>query len=131
MLIALSGGSPREREAIALRLVDSGKAGLQVYSQPLPNSRSSYRRVALLRKAMQGAAVRSQVKGTVIAHCLTEPEARLVRDLGGVVWHLYSRPSAEVVIRNGDPVVIDGDHGAGHLLAPLEALSELMLAQAG
>lgn len=131
MLIALSGGSPREREAIALRLVQSGKAGLQVYSQPLPNPRSAHRRLALLCQAMEGAALHSQVKGTVVAHCLTESEAGLVRELGGVIWHLYSRPSAEVVIRNGDPVVIDGDHGTGHLLAPLEALSELMLFKAG
>lgn len=131
LLIALSGGSQKEREAIAARLVESGKVGLQVYSQPDPNSRYPARRHSILSTALQGSPLRSQAKGVVVAHCLTEREAGLVRELGGAVWHLYSRPSAEVVIRNGDLIVINDEESVGHLLCPLDALSEQMMAKAG
>lgn len=131
MLIALSGGSPVEREAIAARLVDSGKAGLQAFSSPEPKSSYPAQRLRILREALRGGALRSRAKGVVVSHCLTEEEACLVRELGGAVWHLYSRPSALVVIRNGDRIVVDDEDGFGHVRAPLEALSELLLARAG
>lgn len=65
----------------------------------------------------------------MIAHCLTEQEAQEVRDRGGVVWHLYSRPSGSVSIRLGDVMVTDGQAGFRHVREPLEALSELILSR--
>ena len=131
MLIALSGGSPAEREAVSESLVNSGKVGLVPYVLREPNVAYPYRRLKVLSAALQGGVLRSRSKGVVVVHCLTEEEAGLVRDLGGSIWHLRSRPSGLVAIRLGDIVVTSDEHGAGHVRAPLEALSELMLAQAG
>lgn len=131
MLIALSGGSPVEREAISQCLVESGKARLSEFALREPKASHPYRRLNVLRAALQDGPPRRRLAGVVVTHCLTENEATLVRELGGVVWHLYSRVSSLVVIRNGDAIVTSDEHGIGHVRAPLEALSELMLAQAG
>lgn len=131
MLIALSGGSPSEREAIATRLMRSGKARLVEFSRPAPKGCYGAQRLSVLRAGLGKQAARARPVGVVVTHCLCEQEAALVRELGGVVWHLYRRPSATVVIRNGDPIVTDCDDGWAHVRSPLEALSELMLAKAG
>lgn len=128
MLIALSGGSPAQRERIAARLIESGKARLQAYVQHEPKASHPYRRAHVLRAALEQGGHRGRQHGLVVVHCLTEQEAVLVREQGGVLWHLYSRPSARVVIRAGDCMVVDDDEGEDHIRAPLEALSELLLA---
>lgn len=120
LLVALSGGKPAEREAIARRLVDSGRVPLSAFSQPAPKAAYPAQRAKILRTALRG---RDPALGVVVAHCLTEREAEAVRELGGVIWHLYSRPSALVVIRNGDQIVTDDEGGIGHVRAPLEALA--------
>lgn len=131
LLIALSGGSPQEREAIAHRLLASGK-GLSVeFNRRTPKACYGAQRLSQLRSGLGMSAPRKRAVGTVVTHCLSEQEARLVREQGGVVWHLYNKPSSFVVMRNGDPVVADGEDGFAHVRSPLEALSELILAQAG
>lgn len=132
LLIALSGGLPKERVEIADRLVTSGKGQFASYAQATPSADYALRRVEVLR-AFLGAPAEtgepSPVEGLVIAHCLTEQEAQEVRDRGGVVWHLYSRPSGSVSIRLGDVMVTDGQAGFRHVREPLEALSELILSR--
>ena len=65
----------------------------------------------------------------MIVHCLTLEEAALVRESGGEVWHVYgAKPSALVPIRRADRMVTTGENGFAHVLAPLEALSEYLLA---
>lgn len=133
LLIALSGGSPSERVEIADRLVTSGKGQFASYAQATPSADFALRRVAALRSFLGDAAAPtdepSPVEGLVIAHCLTEEEAQEVRARGGAVWHLYSRPSGAVVIRQGDVMVTDGQAGFRHVREPLEALSELILSR--
>lgn len=131
MLIALSGGSPREREAIAQRLVGSRHARLVEFSRPAPKGCYGVARASVLESGLGRLSARARPVGVVVTHCLSEQEAALVRTLGGAVWHLYSRPSAMVVIRNGDAIVTGGEDGFQHVRSPLEALSELLLAKAG
>lgn len=130
MLIALAGGNRESREAISARLVDSGKAGLRAFSSPEPKASHPYRRLRILREALQGGDLRSRCRGVLVTHCLTEHEAKLVRELGGVVWHIYERLPAVVVIRNGDAIVTIAEDGFAHVRSPLEALSDLLLARA-
>lgn len=120
MLIALSGGKPAEREAIARRLSAAGQAPLSVFAQRAPKAAYPAQRAELLRNALAGSA---SAQGLVVAHCLTEREAALVREAGGSIWHLYSRPSALVEIRLGDLIVTCDECGTGHVRAPLEALA--------
>lgn len=120
MLIALVGGKQVEREAIARRLVGSGMAALSAFALREPCARYPHQRAGLLRAAVAEMAAG---EGLVITHCLTEREAKTVRELGGAVWHLYSRPSAVVVIRNDDQIVTDTARSLGHVRAPLDALS--------
>lgn len=132
LLIALSGGYPKERLEIAGRLVSSGKGPLAAYAQATPSADYPARRVEILRAFLDGPsdapAERSAVEGMVVAHCLTELEAAEVRQRGGFVWHLYSRPSSVVSIRQGDLMVTDGQKGFAHVYEPMEALSEALLA---
>lgn len=120
-LIALVGGKQVEREDIARRLVASGMAPLSAFALREPCARYPHQRAGLLRAAVAGLG---GAEGLVITHCLTEREAKTVRELGGTVWHLYSRPSAMVVIRNGDQIVTSDPRGLGHIRAPLEALAQ-------
>lgn len=131
LLIALSGGTPSERVDIADRLVTSGKGQFAAYAQATPSADYGLRRLEVLRNFLGGADEPSDVpppvEGMVITHCLTEQEAQEVRARGGVIWHLYSRPSGSVSIRLGDVMVTDGQAGFRHVREPLEALSELIL----
>lgn len=127
LLIALVGGSRNEREAFSQSLIGSGKARLVEFAQPHPDAAYPYRRLNILHAALDDKAIRRRGAGVVVTHCLTEQEAALVRELGGVVWHLYKRPSSLVVIRSGDAIVTNDEHGWAHVRSPLEALSELML----
>lgn len=133
LLIALSGGTPSERVEIADRLVSSGKGQFAAYAQATPSADYALRRLDVLRAFLGGSVepsdAPSPVEGLVIAHCLTEQEAQEVRSRGGVVWHLYSRPSGTVSIRQGDVMVTDGQAGFRHVREPLEALSELILSR--
>lgn len=133
LLIALSGGTPSERVDIADRLVSSGKGQFASYAQATPSADYGLRRREVLRAFLGDAGVASEapsaVEGLVIAHCLTEQEAQEVRARGGVIWHLYSRPSGSVSIRQGDVMVTDGQAGFRHVREPLEALSELILSR--
>lgn len=122
VLIALSGGKPGEREEIAQRLIAAGRAPLSVFAQREPKAAYPAQRAGLLRTALAGS---SNAQGLVVAHCLTEREAALVREVGGSIWHLYSRPSALVEIRLGDLIVTCEECGTGHVRAPLEALAQL------
>lgn len=131
LLIALSGGLPNERAEIAGRLVGSGKGRLAAFAQPAPSAKFAMRRLAYLRAFLDGPDAASDepsaVEGVVVMHCLTEEEAQEIRQRGGFVWHLYSRPSAVVRICRGDLMVADGQAGFGHVREPMEALSEAML----
>ena len=131
LLIALSGGHPKEREEIADRLVSSGKARLAAFAQSTPSADLARRRVDILRAFLDGpsdAPAPAPVDGLVIAHCLSELEADEIRRRGGFIWHLYSRPSGTVHIRRGDLIVTDGHAGFSHVREPLEGLSEACLA---
>lgn len=133
LLIALSGGHPSERLEIADRLVSSGKGQLAAYAQATPSADYALRRVEILRAFLDGPlhaqAEPSPVEGVVVVHCLSEQEAVEVRARGGVIWHLYSKPSGSVSIRQGDVMVTDGQAGFRHVREPLEAFSELLLSR--
>lgn len=130
LLIALSGGTAAERVAIADRLVESGKGQLVAFAQATPKSDCGPNRARILRDALVGMDdAPPALGGVVVVHCLAEEEAELVRNRGGVVWHVYGTPSGLVVIRHGDPIVTDGQAGFRHVREPLEALSELLLSR--
>lgn len=128
LLIALSGGTPAERVAVADRLVEAGKGHLVAFAQAEPKSERGPTRARNLREALDGLEDgEPPLGGVVVTHCLAELEAEEIRRRGGAVWHLYGQPSGYVVIRHGDPIVIDCEAGFRHIRSPLEALSELML----
>lgn len=139
-LIALSGGEIADRERITDCLVGAGKARLAGFAMNPPLRRSvpakklppldGQARAARLSQAIEGLESRPPVAGgLVIVHCLTPEEANVVRESGGEVWHVYgAKPSALVPIRRADRMVTLGENGFGHVLAPLEALSEYLLA---
>lgn len=128
LLIALVGGEQDERESIAARLVDSGKARLSTYAQRTPSGASGAARARLLVAALSGPeGRRPSAGGLVVVHCLAREEADLVRAQGGVLWHLHSSPSRSVPICREDVMVSDGEAGFKHVRSPLEALSELLL----
>lgn len=139
--IALAGGSAAERESIAARLIEAGRGNFLLLANEGPDARYPGRRTKHLMAALTaqeeqrasalGAALKQNARGwrraLVIVHCLTEGEAAIVRERGGVLWHLHSRPSVTVVIRNGDTIITDSEQGFGHVRSPLEALSELIV----
>jgi hypothetical protein len=139
-LIALSGGEIADRERITDNLVGSGKARLAGFAMNPPLRRGATAkklppldgkaRAARLAQAIEGLETRPPVAGgLVIVHCLTLEEAAVVRESGGEVWHVYgAKPSALVPIRRADRMVTMGESGFGHVLSPLEALSEYLLA---
>lgn len=131
--IALAGGTAAERAEIADRLVASGKGRLVALSQPTPGTDFNLRRAENLRDWLDAPDAKdappSPVEGVVVTHCLTEQEAAEVRKRGGSVWHCYSKPSGCVLIRKGDLMIAEGGAAPVHVLEPLEALSELMLAR--
>lgn len=130
LLIALSGGTEAERTAIADRLVDSGKESLAAFAVTAPGINRPLRRSMILRDALDTALdkhTKNPAGGLVIVHCLTEEEARVVRDHGGAIWHVYGAPSDQVVMRRGDFNVTAKAESFRHVLAPLDALSELVL----
>lgn len=131
LLIALSGGLPAERLAIADHLVTSGKARLAAYAQATPRADFGVARARILSEALSGLEGRRALAGgLVVVHCLSAEEAQLVRAQGGVLWHVHgSVTSGSVPIRREDVMVTDGQAGYAHVQAPLEALSELLLAQ--
>lgn len=138
-LIALSGGEIADRERITDCLVGSGKARLAGFAMNPPTRRGAVSkklppldgatRSQRLAQAIDGLESRPPVAGgLVIVHCLTAEEATVVRESGGEVWHVYgAKPSALVPIRRADRMVTLGENGFGHVLAPLEALSEYLL----
>lgn len=141
-LIGLSGGEPAERERVADNLVTSGKVCLSVYAMRPPMARpgeSSARRfrnvngearaeqLAVALGGLNGKIGRST--GLILSHCLSAEEAKIVRDRGGEVWHLYGQAPSELVpIRREDRMINPYGPAYKHVLAPLEALSEYMLA---
>lgn len=131
LLIALSGGRPAERVEIADRLISSGKGQFAAYAQTSPSADYALRRVEVLRTYIDGPAESfdkpSPVEGMVVVHCLSEEEATEIRSRGGVIWHLYSKPSDDVGIQRGDVIVTNGEQGFRHVRTALEALSELIL----
>lgn len=133
LLIALSGGTPAERLAIADRLVESGKGQLVAFAQDTPKAPYGESRARILREALVGLEPQGDkpavAGGVVVVHCLSEEEAEQVRKLGGVVWHVYGKPSGLVVNRMGDLMVTDGSASFRHVLEPMEALSEVLLAR--
>lgn len=139
-LIALSGGEIADRERITDCLVTSGKARLAGFAMNPPLRRGANvkklppldgkTRAARLAEAIEGLEARPPVAGgLVIVHCLTLEEAAVVRESGGEVWHVYgAKPSALVPIRRADRMVNIGENSFGHVLSPLEALSEYLVA---
>lgn len=139
-LIALCGGEIADRECITDCLVGSGKARLAGFAMNPPLRRGApvkklppldgKARAARLAQAIEGLESKPPVAGgLVIVHCLTLEEATVVRESGGEVWHVYgAKPSTLVPIRRADRMVTMGESGFGHVLAPLEALSEYLLA---
>jgi hypothetical protein len=136
MLIALSGGTHAERIRVAEILVASSSGGLVVHAQDVPAlpgrwaaplvERIASRRARLLSEVLRG---RSRRLGLVLTQCLTESEAELVRAEGGSVWHLYGEPSRDVVIRRADPMVSTRADVPAHVVEPLEAYSQMILAR--
>lgn len=141
-LIGLSGGEPAERERVADALVASGKACLSVYAMCPPMARAGEPQTRRFRD-ISGEARAEQLaialgglngklrrnSGLILSHCLSAEEAKMVRDHGGEVWHLYGpAPSALVPIRREDRMINPYGPAYKHVLAPLEALSEYMLA---
>ena len=130
LLIALSGGTEAERIAIANRLVESGKESLAAFAVTTPGINRPLRRSMILRDALDTALdkrAKNPAGGLVIVHCLTEEEASVVRAHGGAIWHVYGTPSDHVVHRRGDLSVTARGDSFRHVLAPLDALSELVL----
>lgn len=139
-LIALSGGEIADRERVTDCLVGAGKARLAGFAMNPPQRRgASAKKLPPLDGKARGARLAQAIDvlesrppvagGLVIVHCLTPEEADLVRESGGEVWHVYGgRPSALVPIRRADRMVTLGENGFGHVLSPLEALSEYLLA---
>ncbi|UEB98653.1 hypothetical protein LIS66_27150 (plasmid) [Pseudomonas sp. HN2] len=141
-LIALTGGEITDREQIADRLVSAGKARLAGYALNPPMRRgvkplarklpplNGEARAATLAQVIDGLECKpAAAGGLVIIHCLTLQEAALVRENGGEIWHVYgSAPSALVPIRRADRMITPRGPGFGHVLDPLEALSEYLLA---
>lgn len=128
LLIALSGGSPEERVAIADRLVASGKGHLAAFAQMTPSVNCGPRRAALLRDVLGGTGAIHG--GLIIVHCVTQEEAQVVRQAKGAQWHVYGKPSSFVPILRGDTIVTNAENGFEHVRDPLEALSELMQREA-
>ncbi|MSU98447.1 hypothetical protein EB795_31785 [Pseudomonas mandelii] len=129
-MIALSGGTDAERIAIADQLIASGKESLAAFAVTSPGVNRPLRRSMILRDALdtaQDTKVKNPAGGLVIVHCLTEEEAVVVRAQGGAIWHVYGAPSDQVVIRQGDFQVTAKADSFRHVLAPLDALSELVL----
>jgi hypothetical protein len=130
LLIALSGGTDAERIAIADRLIESGKESLAAFAVTSPGVNRPLRRSMILRDALdtaQDKKTKNPAGGLVIVHCLTEEEAAVVRAQGGAIWHVYGTPSDRVVNRQGDLNVTAKGDSFRHVLAPLDALSELVL----
>ena len=139
-LIALSGGKIADRERITDGLVGGGKARLVGYALNPPAVRvegarklpplDGPARSKRLVQAIEGLECQPPVAGgLVIVHCLTPEEAAVVRESGGEVWHVYGpNPSALVPIRRADRMVAPEGAGFAHVLTPLEALSEYLLA---
>lgn len=130
LLIALSGGTDAERIAIADRLIESGKESLAAFAVTSPGINRPLRRSMILRDALdtaQDPRAKNPAGGLVIVHCLTEEEAVVVRAQGGAIWHVYGTPSDRVVNRQGDLNVTAKGDSFRHVLAPLDALSELVL----
>lgn len=141
-LIALSGGDAEEREKVAGCLVSCGKVKLASYSMYPPLTRTGkatarrFRdvdgeaRARTLGMTLEGLEESMPLdSGLVVTHCLTPEEAKLVRELGGEVWHLYATVvSADVPIQREDRMINPHGPTYQHALAPVEALSEYMLA---
>ncbi|WP_122423294.1 hypothetical protein [Pseudomonas viridiflava] len=125
ILIALSGGSPAERRKLAELLVAESKGSIVSHAQEDTRGMLDARRVAMVDQVLGGWSRRI---GLVLTHCLVEGEAERVRAKGGKVWHLYSTPSQYVPMRRGDAVVSLDDGVPAHVMTPLEAYSELVLA---
>lgn len=138
-LIALSGGTTAERTEIAERLLVAAKGRLTLCAQAEVTGkggnwdnqlegRQAVARAHLLSESLKGLdGACMQHHGFVVAHCLTEQEAQVVREQKGAVWHLYGKPSARVPIRLGDPIVARTGGSFAHVIEPIEALSEYLL----
>jgi hypothetical protein len=136
MLIALSGGTAAERKELAESLRADSRGGLVLHEQERPGMPSATNRcspatVSTLRAGLLAEILsgRSPRNALILVHCLAEQEADLVRAQGGSVWHLYGEPSRHVVIRKGDPIVSRLRGVPGHVVEPLEAYSQMVLAK--
>lgn len=128
LLIALVGGSTEERLSIADVLVGCGKGRLAAFAQNTPIAWYGAARSNLLRTALEGLEGRRTLAGgLIVVHCLSPEEAQLIREQGGVIWHLHARPSQTIRVLNQDLFISENDYG-GHVRSPIEALSELLLA---
>lgn len=139
-LIALSGGSIAERTKVAERLLVAARGRLNLCAQVNLTLSGKRRLVQLeghhavarahsLSESLRGLkGTEMQGRGFIVAHCMTAEEAQVVREMNGVIWHIYSRPSGYVAIRKGD-AIINGDGGSfRHISCPIEALSSYLLA---
>ncbi|MCI8212602.1 hypothetical protein AUC61_24015 [Pseudomonas sp. S25] len=129
-MIALSGGNPAARTAIADHLIESGKESLAAFSITSPGVNRALRRSMILRDALDTAfdkSTKNPAGGLVIVHCLTEEEARVVRANGGSIWHIYGAPSDQVVNRPGDFNITTQPESFRHVLTPIDALSEMVV----
>ena len=126
LVIGLAGGSARSREAIAARLHD--RSGVQMVVWGLSGDRLNDGRARTLARALEGG--KSVAPVMVFTHVLTEEEAVVIREHGGMVWHIFGPVSSAVVIRLGDLRVTEVEGGDRHWLDPIEALSEALLSKA-
>jgi len=126
IVIGLSGGTESKREAVARRInKESGQFALW----PIHGARVGPGRARAMADALQGAAKgRQVVRGLVFTHVLTEAEAAVIRNHPhGHLWHLTGPVSAIVPMLRGELLVTPRNGGHGHLLDPVEALSEVLI----
>lgn len=128
LVIGLSGGTEAKREAVARRINEASGEQFAVWA--INGTRLGDGRARSMARALEGANHgRQAARGLVFTHVLTEAEAQVIRrHHSGHLWHLTGPVSAVVDIRRGELLVTLTPGGDRHLLDPLEALSEVLLA---
>lgn len=124
LVIGLAGGTVGARDAVCRRLVESCELRVAAWSMPGP--RLAGGRAKHLRATLEDVG-QLPAQLFVVAHVLTEREAKVIREQGGQVWHVFGPVSSDVIIRQGDPLVTEVEGGDRHWLDPIEALSEAIL----
>ena len=132
LLIGLAGADRDSRDDVAAQLADAGLCHVSTYANYATEreaARSPGRRVAQINALVSV----TPPKGTdclVFTQVLALEEAEHLRELGAQIWHVEGLPSCEVPMRRDDLKVTATRGGHRHYLDAVEALSEVMIAQA-